>query len=113
MNWSPDPYPTMARIEYERLRDYMIEHDGWGDLPAVVVDDEDNLIDGYKRHTIFTQLANERGWPKTAPAYVLETSGLSDAERAKNYTELRRVLNGRLILIDEIDTWLKTLRETQ
>lgn len=112
MNWTPDPIPTMDQVEYDLLRAYMIEHNGWGQLPALVVDDEHILIDGFKRHQVYTDLADERGWPRTAPVYILYMKDrYTDAQRSYLYVKLRRSLNARFVLIDEIEDWLRNERK--
>jgi len=100
----------MDRWEYDALRAYMIEHGGWGDLPAIIVDDEHNLIDGYKRHHVYRDLADEYGWNGTAPAYVLTTAGMSEDERAEKYAALRLAVNTHTVLTDEIEAWLRGQR---
>lgn len=109
MHWQPDPFPSMDRAEQDGLRAYMLAHNGWGELPPIIVDDEHNLIDGYKRHQVFTDLANEHGWPHRAPAYVIDTAGMSDAERRDKYDALRIGVNSHTVLIDEIEEWLRGL----
>jgi len=105
MDWQPNPYPDMSQIEYDSLASYMLAN-GWGDLPAIIIDDENNLIDGYKRH----QVARDLGFP-SVPAFVIETSGLPDEERRAKYEALRRRMNSsQPLLIDEILAWLNKVR---
>ena len=112
MKWSPDPYPTMERWERDGLRDYMIEHSGWGDLPPIIVDDEGNLIDGYKRSEIHSQLAHQRGWENVCPAITIHGAERfpDEAERAAAYLRLRQYANSDVVVADEADAWLRGLR---
>ena len=109
MKWSPDPYPTMERWQREGLASYMLEHNGWGDLPPIIVDDEGNLIDGYKRGEIYSQLAHVRGWAMTAPAVTINGAERypDEAERAAAYVTLRQYANTKPVLADEVEAWLR------
>jgi hypothetical protein len=102
----------MERWQRDDLRAYMIEHNGWGDLPPITVDEDGNLIDGYKRGEIYSQLAHQHGWPMTAPARVVQGAEAypDEAERAARYGELRRVLNEKTLASDEADAWLRGAR---
>lgn len=108
MRWSPEPFPSMDQFEYDDLaRQFRAAGGRWPEgMPALVVDDQHNLIDGYKRQHVASDLGI-----KTCHAYVLETAGMSDEERAEKYTLLRTALNNHTVLTDEIDAWLKELRQ--
>lgn len=109
MKWSPDPYPVMERWERDGLRAYMIEHSGWGDLPPIIVDEEGNLIDGYKRGEIYSQLAHQNGWPNTCPAVTIQGAERypDEAERAAAYRSLRQFANSKTLVADEAEAWLR------
>jgi hypothetical protein len=109
MHWQPDPFPSMERYEYDDLAKYMLANNGWGDLPAIIVDDEGNLIDGYKRRQVYMDLREHHAWPPHTPAYVLQgvESFPDEAERARQYAALREAVNNHSVLIDEIENWLR------
>jgi hypothetical protein len=112
MKWSPDPYPVMERWQRDGLRAYMIEHNGWGALPPIIVDEEGNLIDGYKRGEIYSQLAHQNGWPNNCPATVIQGAERypDEAERAAAYLKLRQFTNSRPVVADEVEDWLRGQR---
>jgi len=96
----------MSREEHDGIRAHLIEH-GWGDWPPIIVDEFGNLIDGYKR----SQIAWELGITN-APAVVIQGAERfpDEAERAVRYAELRARLNDKTVLTDEIEAWLKEIR---
>lgn len=107
MKWHPEPYPSMSREQHADLTRYMRKN-GWDEsLGAILVDEEGNLIDGYKR----SQVAWELGITN-APARVLQgTESIPDeAARAAKYVELRRSINTKTLLADEAEAWLRGQR---
>ena len=112
MKWQPDPMPVMADWERDGLRDYIIEHGGWGELPPILVDEDGNLIDGYKRAEVYTVVAHRFGWPLNCPATVIQGGARypDDAERAAAYVRLRAICNSKTTLTDEIEAWLDPIR---
>lgn len=108
MNWAPEPYPSMRQDEYDDLarqvrRAGYTWPEAWGPL---VVDDEHNLIDGFKRQKV----AHDLG-VTNCPAYVLTSASVPEDERSEKYTTLRAALNHHAILVDEIEGWLREVRE--
>ena len=105
--WQPEPYPSMSREQHDDLKAYLLKH-GWDDaLGNITVDEMGNLIDGYKR----SQVAWELGIGN-APAVVIQGAERypDEAERAAAYAELRRAINTKLTVVDEISAWLKEIR---
>jgi hypothetical protein len=106
MKWEPTPYPDMSQAEYDDLAHQMRAAGGWPEgMPSIVVDDEGNLIDGFKRHRVMTDLGYS-----TAPAIVIQSDSVPEGERAAKYAELRKNLNNQSLLVDEIENWLKEIR---
>jgi len=94
----------MSREQHDDLTRHM-RTNGWDDsLGAILVDEEGNLIDGYKR----SQVAWELGIT-SAPARVLQgiASIPDEAERAAKYVELRAAINTKTVVADEAEAWLR------
>ena len=106
MKWQPDDL-VMERHEYDYLAARVRASGGWAEeFGPIVVDDEGNLLDGYKR----VQVMRDEGYGHAAPpAYVVNAKHLPDAERRQRYPELRRRLNARHheVLLDEVEAWLR------
>jgi len=105
--WQPVPYPAMTPEERGWIRSHLIAY-GWDDaMGHITVDELGNLIDGYKRSEIAWGLGISN-----VPAYVIQGAERypDEAERAAKYAELRRAINDRTTLTDEIEAWLKEAR---
>lgn len=112
MKWQPDPLPVMEPWQRDSLRDYILANDGWGGMPPIIVDEDGNLIDGFKRAEVYTVIANAKGWPLNCPATVIQGGQRypDESERATAYARLRRYVNHRTVVVDEIEEWLASVR---
>jgi len=109
MQWQPADL-VMERHEWDDLASKIRAAGGWcEEFGPIVVDDEGNLLGGYKR----VQVMRDTGYGHASPpAYVVSAKHLPDEERRQRYPELRRSLNKRttLSLTDEVEAWLKESR---